>query len=55
MGADDTKSTKKGTKKYSLRIPLPIRPEKPHSTKKGNRGYDRKKEKARKEDFMEER
>ena len=55
MGTENAKPTKKGTKKYTLRIPLPIKPEKPHSTKKGKKGYNRKKEKARQEDLMEER
>ena len=54
MGTENAKPTKKGTRKYALRIPLPIKPERPHSTKKGKKGYDRKKEKARKDDFTEE-
>ena len=45
MTAEDTKRTKKD-KKIKIRIPLPIRPEKPHSTRKGKKGYDRKRDKT---------
>lgn len=37
---------KKKVKKPKMRIPLPKQIEKPHSTKKGEKGYDRKKVKV---------
>lgn len=37
---------KKKVKKPKMRIPLPKQIEKPHSTKKGEKGYDRKREKS---------
>lgn len=37
---------KKKVKKPKMRIPLPMQTEKPHSTKKGEKGYDRKREKS---------
>jgi hypothetical protein len=36
---------KKKVKKPKMRIPLPKQVEKPHSTKKGEKGYKRKREK----------
>jgi hypothetical protein len=54
MGSEDAKSTPRDTKQYKIRIPLPLKPEKPHSTRKGKRGYNRKKDKARQEDLIQE-
>jgi len=54
MGTENAKSTKRGTKKYKLRIPIPLKPEKPHSTEKGMKGYNRKKSKAIQEDLLKE-
>jgi len=54
MSAENGKHTKKGTSKYPSRIPIPIKPEKPHSTRKGERGYNRKKQKTRQEDLINE-
>jgi len=50
----NAKGAKKGVKKYRIRIPIPIKPEKPHSTKKGKKGYNRKNDKGRQEDVMED-
>ena len=54
MGTENAKSIRQGPKKYKLRIPIPLKPEKPHSTKKGKKGYNRNKSKAMQEDLLKE-
>jgi hypothetical protein len=49
--AEDSKRAKRD-KKPSVRIPIPLRPGRPHSTKKGKKGYDRKKDKKAKEELL---
>jgi len=49
--ADDSKRARRN-KKPKVRIPIPIRLERPHSTKKGKKGYDRKKDKTIEEELL---
>ena len=49
--ADDSKRAGRD-KKPKARIPIPMRPERPHSTKKGKKGYDRKKDKKIAEEVL---
>jgi len=44
----------KRKKRIKIRVPLPIKPEKPHSTKKGLKGYNRKKEKKKAKELFSE-
>ena len=52
MVAEGLKREKREIKKYKARIPIPIKPEKPHSTKKGKKGYNRLKEKKKEENLI---
>jgi len=52
MSTEKSKHPKRGPSKYPSRIPIPIKPEKPHSTKKGETGYSRKKQHTRQKDLI---
>jgi hypothetical protein len=52
MAAKISKGKKRIDKK--IRIPIPIKPGKPHTTKKGKKGYNRKKEKEKERDLLKD-